>query len=71
MPFMTKSLSRVRMKRTRLINCHLKKRSEQNWLSYVKQHNYCVSLLRKQTKNVITQTWMSKILSIINSFEDK
>ena len=30
MPFMNKSLSRVRMKRTRLINCHLKKRSEQN-----------------------------------------
>ena len=51
MPFMNKLLSRAHMKRTRLRNCYLKKRSEQNRLSYVKQRNYCVSLLRKTKKD--------------------
>ena len=50
MPFLDKLLSRAHMKRTRLKNCYLKKRSEQNRLSYVKQRNYCVSLLRKTRK---------------------
>ena len=39
------------MKRTRLRNCYLKKRSEQNRLSPVKQRYYCVSLLRKTKKD--------------------
>ena len=39
------------MKRTRLRNCYLKKCSEQNRLSYVKQRNYCISLLRKTEKD--------------------
>ena len=51
MSFMNKLLSRAHMKRTRLRNCYLKKRSEQNRLSYVKQRNYCVSLLRKNKKD--------------------
>ena len=51
MPFMNKSLSRAHMKRTRLSNCCLKKRSEQNRLSYVKQRNYCISVLRKTKKD--------------------
>ena len=51
MPFMNKLLSRAHMKKTRLRNCYLKKRSEQNRLSYVKQRNYCVSLLRKTKKD--------------------
>ena len=51
MPFMNKSLSRAHMKRTRLSNCYLKKRFEQNRLSYVKQRNYCVSVLRKTKKD--------------------
>ena len=42
--FMNKSLSRLR-------NCHRKKRSEQNRLSYVKERNYCVSVLRKTKKD--------------------
>ena len=50
MPFMNKLLFRAHMKRTRLRN-NLKKRSEQNRLSYVKQRNYCVSLLRKTKKD--------------------
>ena len=49
---MNKLLSRAHMKRTRLRNCYLKKRSEQNRLPYVKQRrNYCVSLLRKTKKD--------------------
>ena len=51
MPFMNKSLCRAHMKRTRLRNCYLKKRSEQNRLSCVKQRYYCVSLLRKTKKD--------------------
>ena len=39
------------MKRTPLRNCYLKKCSEQNRLSYVKQRNYCVSLLTKTKKD--------------------
>ena len=50
MPFMNKLLSRAHMKRTRLRTCYLKKRSEQNRLSYVKRRNCCVSLLRKTEK---------------------
>ena len=51
MPFTNKLLSRAHMKRTRLKNCSFKKNSEQNRLSYVKQRNYCVSLLRKTKKD--------------------
>ena len=51
MPLMNKSLSRAHTKITRLRNYYLKKRSEQNRLSYVKQRNYCVSLLRKPEKD--------------------
>ena len=51
MPFMNKSLCRAHMKITRLRKCYLKNCSEQNRLSYVKQRNYCVSLLRKTKKD--------------------
>ena len=43
MSFMNESLSRAHMKRTQLRNWYLKKCSEHNRLSYVKQSNYCVS----------------------------
>ena len=51
MAFMNKLLSRARMKRNRLKNCCIKKRSKQNRPSYVKRRNYCVSLLRKTIKD--------------------
>ena len=51
MPFMNKSVSRAHKKKTLLRNCYLKKRSEQNRLSCVKQRNYCVPLLRKIKKD--------------------
>ena len=45
---MIKSLSLAQLKRTRLRNCYLKKRTEQNRFSYVKQRNYYVSFEKKQ-----------------------
>ena len=55
MTFLNKSLSGAHMKRTRLRKCYLKKFSEQNRLSYVKQGNYCFSLLKKKTKKITMQ----------------
>ena len=56
MPFMNNSLSRAHMKISRLRNCCLKKRSEQNILSYLKQRNYCVSFEGKDIVDKI-QVW--------------
>ena len=50
MTFLNKSLSGAHMKRTRLRKCYLKKCFEQNRLSYVKEGNYCFSLLKKKRK---------------------
>ena len=47
MPFMNRALSKQIMARKRLRNNFLKDRSEENKRKYSKQHNYCVSLLRK------------------------
>ena len=52
MTFINKSLSGAHMKRTRLRKCCLKKCSEQNRLSYVKQGNYCFSLFKKKQKRL-------------------
>ena len=41
----------------------LKKRSEQNRLSYVKQRNYCVSLLRKTKKDYYENLNVKDILN--------
>ena len=51
MPFMNKSLARAHMKRSRLRNLYLKKKTETTRLAYIKQRNYCVSLLRKTKKD--------------------
>ena len=47
LPFMNKELSKAVMKRTRLTNVYLRKRSDENRKKYSKQRNYCVSLLRR------------------------
>ena len=47
MPFMNRALSKEIMTRTRLRNNFLKDKSKENKRKYSKQHNYCVSLLRK------------------------
>ena len=47
--FMTKSLRKAVMLRSRLKNNLNKQRSDENWNNYKKQRNFCVKLLR-QTK---------------------
>ena len=49
-PFMNKVLSKAIMQRTRLRNKFLKNPTNQNRLSYTKQRNFCLSLLRKEKK---------------------
>ena len=51
MSFMNKLLSRALMKRTRLRKCYLKRPTEQKRLSYIKQVDSCVSVLRKTKKD--------------------
>ena len=50
MPFITKELSRKIMKRSRLRNNFLRKKTEETRKLYVKQRNKCVSLLKKAKK---------------------
>ena len=50
MPFFTKQLSKEIMTISRLRNKYLRNRNEDNRALYVKQRNYCVSLLRKSRK---------------------
>ena len=52
------------MKRTRLRNHYLQKCSEQNRLSYVKQRNCCVSLLRKTKKDYYANLNVKDIVDI-------
>ena len=47
MSFMDKQFARAHIKKSRL---HLKNRSEVNRINFIKQRNYCVSLLRKTEK---------------------
>ena len=65
MPFMNKLFCPAHMKRNRLRNCRLKKRSEKNKLSYVKQRKYCVSLLRKTKKDYYANLNLKDIISSI------
>ena len=51
MPFMNKSSTSVHMKRSRLRNLYLKDKTETSRIAYIKQRNYCVSLLRKTKKD--------------------
>ena len=50
MLFMTKDLSKIIMKRSRLRNKYFENNNEENRKLYTKQRNYCVSLLRKTKK---------------------
>ena len=70
MSFMYKSLSSFHMKISGLAIAILKKRSEQNRLSYVKQGNSCVSRLRKSKRDYYAKL-MKKNLPIINSFGEQ
>ena len=48
-PFMNKALKNAIMTRSRLKNIFNKNSSAKNWISYKKQRNFCLNLLR-QTK---------------------
>ena len=50
-PFMTKQLRKEHMKRTMLLNKFRKNKTEQNFLAFKKQRNYCVKLLRDTKKS--------------------
>ena len=52
MPFMNKSLTKAHMKRSRLRNLYLKKKTDTSKTAYIKQRNYCVSLLQKTKKTL-------------------
>ena len=78
MPFFTKEFSKEIMTRSRLRNKYLKNRKEENSAIYVKQRNYCVSLLRKSKKkyyenldekNLMDNKFLWKIIK--PSFSDK
>ena len=44
---MNKTLSKATMQRPKLRNLSLERRTEENRYNYVKQRNFCVTLLRK------------------------
>ena len=52
--FMNRILSKEIMKRSRLRNKFLKSKSEADKKNYVKQRNYCVSLLRRKRNTMET-----------------
>ena len=49
-PFMTKTLSKAIMNRSRFKNKFLKNPNKENELNFKKQRNYCVGLLKKEKK---------------------
>ena len=53
MPFVNKSLKKAHMKRSRLRNMYVKNKTGTNSIAYIKQRNYCVSLLK--LKKIITR----------------
>ena len=48
---MNKSSTSAHMKRSRLRNLYLKDKTETSRIAYIKQRNYCESLLRKTKKD--------------------
>ena len=50
-PFMTKTLRKAIMHRSKFKNIYNKKRADDNWAYYKKQRNFCVNLLHKTKKD--------------------
>ena len=50
-PFMTKELRKANMKRSRLKNRFNKCKTNENWIAFIKQRNFCVKLLRQSKKS--------------------
>ena len=51
MPFINKSLTKAHVKRSRLRNLNLKNKTDTRRIAYIKQRDYCVSVLRKTKKD--------------------
>ena len=54
-PFMTKTLTKAIMHRSKFKNIYNKKRTDDNWGNYKKQRNCCVKLLRKTLKRLFPE----------------
>ena len=67
MPFISKTIKKAFMKRSRLRKIYLKNRSDNNKREYDKQRNYCVSLLRK-TKTSCYANLNEKDLTVNKQF---
>ena len=59
--FMTKSLRKAIMLRSRLKNNFNKQRSDENWDNYKKQRNFCVKLLRQTKEKYFSDTNVKSI----------
>ena len=53
MPLFTKEISKEIITRSRLCNKYFKNRNQENRAIYVKQSNYCVSLLRNPKRSIM------------------
>ena len=63
MPFFTKELSKEIMTRSRLRKKYLKNRNEENRAIYVKQRNYCVSLILRLFWKTMKPSLSNKIVT--------
>ena len=66
-PFMTKTLRKAIMHRSRLKNIYIRKRNDKTWESYKKERNFCVDVLRK-TKTEYFKNLNVKVCLITVSF---
>ena len=69
-PFLNRILYKEMMKRSRLRNKFLKNKSEADKKNYVKQRNYCVSLLRRTKKEHYGNLDPSKVAEKQNILEN-
>ena len=60
-PFMSKTLRKAIMNRSRLLNKFRREKSESSKLAYKKQRNYCVKLLRKTKREFYNNLHVSNI----------
>jgi len=52
-PYMTKALRKAIMRRSQLQTKYFKNKSENNYLAFKKQRNFCSKLYKKERKNII------------------
>ena len=52
-PYMTKALRKVIMKRSELENKYVKNKTKENFISYKKQRNFCSKLYKKRGKSIM------------------